>query len=233
MAQMSAQLAMAEQQAKVEKLKAEAQAILANAQPQPQQVEAPQVDMSESVRAEYEQKIAMMKQAQAVQEKMAKQAFDEAQYELRMNFDAQVAALKEQARQTADLVKKEVDRIKQEAASKAASVENTSNVEIEKAKIEADAQKEIARINAQQAEANKDVLAKIDALQKVIEAKGKEKEAKPEPAPAPAPKDDTTAQGMTAAITALTAVVSQLNQPKPAIKIVRDKDGKITGATPE
>jgi hypothetical protein len=38
---------------------------------------------------------------------------------------------------------------------------------------------------------------------------------------------------MTAAITALTAVVSQLNQPKPAIKIVRDKDGKITGATPE
>jgi hypothetical protein len=233
MAQMSAQLAMAEQQAKVEKLKAEAQAILANAQPQPQQVEAPQVDMSESVRAEYEQKIAMMKQAQAVQEKMAKQAFDEAQYELRMNFDAQVAALKEQARQTADLVKKEVDRIKQEAASKAASVENTSNVEIEKAKIEADAQKEIARINAQQAEANKDVLAKIDALQKVIEAKGKEKEAKPEPAPAPAPKDDTAAQGMTAAITALTAVVSQLNQPKPAIKIVRDKDGKITGATPE
>jgi chemosensory pili system protein ChpA (sensor histidine kinase/response regulator) len=228
---MSAQLAMAEQQAKVEKLKAEAQAILANAQPQPQQVEAPQVDMSESVRAEYEQKIAMMKQAQAVQEKMAKQAFDEAQYELRMNFDAQVAALKEQARQTADLVKKEVDRIKQEAASKAASVENTSNVEIEKAKIEADAQKEIARINAQQAEANKDVLAKIDALQKVIEAKGKEKEAKEEK-PEP-PKDDTAAQGMTAAITALTAVVSQLNQPKPAIKIVRDKDGKITGATPE
>ena len=236
MARQVAQLALEEQQAKVAKLNAEAQETMARIQqmlnPPPQPGAPVDPDPTAAMRLQYEAKVEEVVRAAA---------------EGKAALLAEVTQLKQETAAR-------IAEVRQEAAAKVAEASQKSNAasvaaatELAKARIDADATVRVAEISAADKAQTDALMSRVDALADLIKGledgiaqREKDRETKEAMREKDREVEETreskerengdgdggNGQALTAAISALTAVVGEISKPKV---LLRDKDGKPVG----
>jgi hypothetical protein len=146
--------------------------------------------------------------------------------------EAQFRQLQSQAADQIDALSEQLRKVQADAANKTMAINREADVKVETARIDADALVRVAEIQKVSDKALAAIESRMEALVAGLEKKIVEQKAAPAPAPEPAKPEPAPAPVVQpAAPITLNVQIDAKGEVKKSIKVERDKDGVMTGAS--